>query len=112
MAYKITGHLLEGFVREDGLHEASRGRTLYYMSKYMSQITIYLDDETAKVLWSQVKASGESASRWIAGAINKRAHAEWPADVLALLGSWNDSEFPDAKQIRKGYRTDAPREKF
>ena len=78
----------------------------------MSQLTIYLDDDTAKLLKSQVKSSGDSASKWIADAIRKRARTEWPPNVLALLGSWKDSDFPDAEQIRQGYGDDAPREEF
>jgi len=78
----------------------------------MSQITIYLDDDTARVLKKQVKVSGESASKWIQAAIKKRARTEWPQDVLAVLGSWKDVDFPDAEQLRKGYGLDAPREKF
>ena len=78
----------------------------------MSQITIYLDDKTEKVLKSQVKALGESASKWIATAIKKRAQTEWPADVLALFGSWKDSDFPDSSKLRKNYGKDLPREKF
>lgn len=78
----------------------------------MSQITIYLDEDTAKLLKSQVEASGESASKWISEAIRKRARTEWPADVLALLGSWKDIDFPEAEQLRKGYGQDARREKF
>jgi hypothetical protein len=78
----------------------------------MGQITIYLDDDTAKLLKSRVKASGESASKWITVAIKKRAQTEWPADVLALFGSWKDKDFPDATELRKGYGADVPRERF
>jgi len=78
----------------------------------MSQMTIYLDDDTDKLLRSQVKASGESASKWIAGAIKQRVQTEWPPQVLALLGSWKDSDFPDIDQLRQGYGEDSPREKF
>lgn len=78
----------------------------------MSQITIYLDEETEKLLRSQVKASGESASKWIADAIKKRASKEWPADVIAILGTWKDGDFPDASELRKGHGKDVPREKF
>lgn len=78
----------------------------------MSQITIYLDAETEGILKRQVKVSGQSASKWIAEAIHKRAQEEWPADVLALFGSWKDDDFPDAKELRKGYGSDVRREKI
>jgi hypothetical protein len=79
---------------------------------YMSQLTIYLDEHTSKLLKSHVKASGDSVSRWIAGAIRKRAEKEWPADILAIFGTWSDDDIPDAKKLRKGYGADLPREKF
>jgi len=78
----------------------------------MGQITIYLDDQTEKLVKQHVKGSGESASRWIAEAIRQRANSEWPPDVLALFGSWKDEDFPDADELRKGYGPDAPRESF
>jgi hypothetical protein len=42
----------------------------------------------------------------------ERAQNEWPADVLALLGSWKESDFPDASQLRQGYGEDVPRERI
>lgn len=76
----------------------------------MGQITIYLDDETDLLVKSRVKASGESASKWIAEAVRTRAHSEWPADILSLFGSWKDHDFPTAAELRKGYGKDVPRE--
>ena len=78
----------------------------------MGQLTIDLDDETEKLLRDQLDASGESASKWVADAIRKHAQSEWPPDVVALLGSWRDSDFPDPEDLRKGYGTDVPRETF
>ena len=78
----------------------------------MGQITIYLDDETDRLVKSYVKASGESASKWVADAVRKRARSEWPADILSLFGSWKNDDFPDAAELRKGYGKDVPRETF
>jgi hypothetical protein len=78
----------------------------------MGQITICLDEDTEKPVKRHVKASGESASKWIAAAIQKRARSEWPADIRALPGSWKDGDFPNAAELRKGYGVDVPREKF
>jgi hypothetical protein len=33
-----------------------------------------------------------------------------PPEVLALLGSWNDDDFPDLDTIRSGYGSDCKRE--
>jgi len=78
----------------------------------MGQITIYLDDETEKLVRRQAEGSGESASKWIAEAVRRRARTEWPADILSLFGSWKDEDFPDAEELRKGYGTDARREEL
>jgi hypothetical protein len=64
------------------------------------------------LLRNQLVSSGESASCSVADAIKKRTKSEWPPDVVALLGSWKDSDFPDPEEIRKGYGTDVPRETF
>ncbi len=67
----------------------------------MGQVTIYLDDDTERLVRHHVQASGESASKWVAEAIKKRVRSEWPADVLALFGSWKDDDFPDLKELRQ-----------
>ena len=74
----------------------------------MAQITIYLDDETEALLKAAVKASGQSQSRWIAEAVERRARSEWPASVLALFGSWPD--FPRAEELRADQPPDVARE--
>ncbi|MES1258021.1 MAG: CopG family transcriptional regulator [Acidobacteriota bacterium] len=76
----------------------------------MGQITIYLDDDTEKLVRRHVKISGESTSKWIAEAVRRRVSREWPADVLALFGSWKEDDFPDAGDLRKGYGRDVKRE--
>jgi hypothetical protein len=83
-----------------------------YNCNYMGQITIYLDDETEKLVKRHAEGSGESASKWVAEAVRKRARSEWPADILSLFGSWRDEDFPDAEELRKGYGADARREEL
>ncbi len=78
----------------------------------MGQITIYLDDETERLLKRSVRSSGESASKWIADAVRKRAGNEWPADLASLFGSWKDCDFPDALHGRKGLGRDVKRERL
>ncbi len=78
----------------------------------MGQITIYLDDETERLVRLRAEGSAESASRWIAEAVRRRAHSEWQADILSLFGSWKDEDFPDAEELRKGYGADARREEL
>jgi len=83
-----------------------------YNCTYMGQITIYLDDDTERLVKRHVKGSKESASRWIAEAVRRRALAEWPADLLALFGSWKDDDFLDAAKLRTNPGADAPREEL
>jgi hypothetical protein len=76
----------------------------------MSQVTIYLDDDTAKRARTAADASGDSLSKWISGVIREKTATTWPQHVLDLAGSWPD--FPLAKQLRKGQKGDSPRERF
>jgi hypothetical protein len=78
----------------------------------MGQITIYLDEQTEQLVKQHVKASHQSASKWIGEAVRKRALSEWPLDILALFGSWKDEDFPDASELRKGYGNDVAREEL
>ena len=76
----------------------------------MGQITIYLDDETERLVKRHVKGSGESTSKWRPEAVRQPARSERPADILSLFGSWKDGDFPDQDELRKGYGVDMPRE--
>ncbi len=78
----------------------------------MGQVTIYLDDETEALLRRHVRKSGQSASGWIAEAVRQRVATEWPADILELFGSWKADDFPDARELRRGYGQDAKREEL
>lgn len=56
----------------------------------MSQITLYLDEETQELVERSAKAQGVSKSRWVADIIRKHAGEAWPQDCLALAGSFPD----------------------
>ncbi|MGA2267614.1 MAG: CopG family transcriptional regulator [Bryobacteraceae bacterium] len=76
----------------------------------MSQITIYLDDDTEKRARTAADATGDSLSKWIAGAIREKTATTWPQHVLDLAGSWPD--FPFAEELRRGRKNDSRRETF
>lgn len=78
----------------------------------MAQVTIYLDEKTEQLVKHHVQATGESTSKWIAEAVRKRAFNEWPSDILSLLGSWKDDDFPSEAELRGGYGKDAAREEL
>jgi len=66
----------------------------------MSQITIYLDEETEALLKAAVEASGVSQSKWVADAVRQRVRSEWPPSIAQLAGAWPD--FPVAEELRRG----------
>ena len=76
----------------------------------MGQVTIYLDRETEALVATAAKTAGVSKSKWIAEAIKEKARTEWPAQVLASFGTWED--FPSLEEIRATYGEDLPREKL
>jgi hypothetical protein len=54
------------------------------------QITLYVDDDTRKLVERAAKSSGLSQSRWVAEAIRKQAAQSWPPSFLKLAGSFPD----------------------
>ncbi len=76
----------------------------------MSQITLYLDDETLARTREAAEAAGVSLSRWVSELLRQRTASQWPASVAALAGSWTDA--PAADEIRSPPAEDIPREPF
>lgn len=74
----------------------------------MGQVTIYLDDDTDKLVQLAASSEGVSKSKWIAGLIRERASNEWPAFVRNLAGAWTD--FPSLTEIRGDQAEDSARE--
>lgn len=77
----------------------------------MSELNILLDDETIEAVQRAAARSGESVGAWAADVLRRESRAKWPAEVAAILGSWDD-DFPDASTLRQGYGPDAKRESF
>jgi len=76
----------------------------------MSQVTIYLDEQTEERMDRAVKEAGVSRSRWIANLIRQKTASEWPDSVRRLAGSWRN--FPEVEEIRKGLGEDVPRKRL
>ncbi len=70
----------------------------------MSQVTIYLDESLADRLRLAAERDGVSVSRWVAQVIADRTADTWPAEVLALAGTW-----ADAPPIRPAHSDDVAR---
>lgn len=72
----------------------------------MTQITLYLDEETETLVTQAAKAKGLSKSRWVAEAIRHYARGTWPEKCLALAGAFPD--FPTREPL-PGQAEDLPR---
>ena len=76
----------------------------------MPQLNLYVDEATHLHIKRSAKASGVSLSKWVSALVREKTASEWPAEVLALSGTWKD--FPSLKAIRKTRGKDLPRETF
>ena len=56
----------------------------------MSQLTLYLDEDTQKLLEQSAAAHGMSRSRWVVELIRKHSAQTWPPESLALAGAFPD----------------------
>lgn len=56
----------------------------------MSQITLYLDDETEVLLRHCAQSAGLSNSKWVANLIRQYTKTQWPAEILQLAGAFPD----------------------
>jgi hypothetical protein len=74
----------------------------------MTQLTIDLDDETARRLASVAAQSHMQAGDWVASLVRARVCGEWPNDVRQLAGAWPD--FPETSELRRRGGADLPRE--
>lgn len=73
----------------------------------MSQVMMYLDEETEQMMRAAARRAGLPYSRWVAGLIRAAARTTWPEDFLNLAGSLPDA--PLAPDIRATDAADLPR---
>ncbi len=76
----------------------------------MSQITLYLDDETAARMKAAAAAAGLSQSRWVARLIQQKTATQWPDSVASLAGAWSD--LSASETLRESTVDDVPREQL
>lgn len=74
----------------------------------MAQVTIYLDPETKQKIKAYTKSKNMSQSQWVADIIREKLQSEWPTQIAALSGAWED--FPSLEDIRKTTPSDLDRE--
>ena len=93
-------HIIAIYVPETGWAHLLHGGS-------MSQITLYLDDATLKLVERGAQAQGISKSRWVAALIRKHSVNEWSPDCLALAGRFPD--FPLREDAPEQQNIDVPR---
>jgi len=76
----------------------------------MSQVTIYLDPETKRKMKAYTESKNISQSQWVGDIIREKLQSEWPTQIAALAGAWED--FPPLEDIRKTTLSDVERESF
>jgi len=76
----------------------------------MSQVTIYLDEQTDRKLRQAVKQSGLSKSQWITRLIKEKTATEWPEAVREMVGEWQDVS--EQEELRTNNGKDLPREEL
>ena len=76
----------------------------------MPQLNLYVDESTHARMRRAAEAADMSLSKWVATIVIEKTANQWPDEVLALAGAWND--FPSLEEIRAGAREDALRESF
>ncbi len=76
----------------------------------MSQLTIYLDKDTAKRLAEAARRDGVSVSRWARDHLKSALDRGWPREFFELFGSITDEAFQRPDQPSP--EDDAPREEL
>jgi hypothetical protein len=70
----------------------------------MTQLAIYLDSETARLLNEAARIEGVSRSAMARKAIQNHLHRRLPQSFFDVLGTWDDSRSPEEllEAIRSG----------
>ena len=56
----------------------------------MSQVTLYFDEPTERLLRQSAQQAGLSNSKWVAELIQQQAQQSWPNELLSLAGAFAD----------------------
>lgn len=74
----------------------------------MAQLTIYLDEESHRLVEEAAKREGCSLSQWARGHLVTAAHPKgWPEGFFELFGSIGDESFVEPEEL--AWSEDAPR---
>ena len=76
----------------------------------MAQVTIYMDDNTAKQVEKAAHAEHRSVSKWIKNKIIQFFQKEWTEDFIKTLGALKDEELQIPEDVP--FKHDQPRERL
>ena len=76
----------------------------------MSQLTIYLDEDTERRVKTAAESAGVSLSRWVTSVVREKTETEWPQAILDLAGAWPD--LPTAEELRQTQPADSERQEL
>lgn len=72
----------------------------------MTQLAVYLDEETATLLEEAAQRAKISRSSWVREAIQSHLRNRLPESFFTALGSWEDERDPE--EILRDIRSDVP----
>lgn len=72
----------------------------------MTQLAVYLDEETATLLEEAARQAKVSRSSWVREAIQSHLRNRLPESFFATLGAWEDER--DAEEILRDIRIAGP----
>ena len=74
----------------------------------MSQLTVYIDENTLKKINLAAKKEGESVSKWVKKRLEESLERGWPKGYFEWLGSLKDVDIKEPEEL--DWKSDAPRE--
>ena len=74
----------------------------------MSQLTIYLDDESIRKIESAAALEKSSVSKWVKNRLVQSLENQWPANYFGLFGSLAENDLQAASKL--DFSQDAIRE--
>ena len=76
----------------------------------MSQLTVYIDEETRKKIESASKRANLSVSKWVKLKLTHAVENEWPEGYFELFGRLGDSGL--SRPVELELEDDLPRDPF
>lgn len=65
----------------------------------MSQISLYIEEETLRKIELAAKLENKSISKWVASKVKSSLKNQWPDDYFSLFGQIKDKTFNEPEDI-------------